>query len=205
MSAPSDGVEQVEPPERASHLDLGAPLSYPDDGSLSRAVRRIETWIGRVEQGALILLLACVVLVAAGHALLDRFAEIQLSFKDDVVRGGTFAMAMLGAAFASHQVRHLSMDLVSRRLSPRARLFLQVALAVFTIVIVVLFVRSGLHVVAQERTFQQDDRLLSSVRIAYLIPLGGGLIILHTVLHAIIDLDYIIRRKTPPERIRSAH
>ncbi len=38
--------------------------------------------------------------------------------KDEIVRAGTFAIALLGAAFASHQGRHLSMDLVSRRLSP---------------------------------------------------------------------------------------
>jgi TRAP-type C4-dicarboxylate transport system permease small subunit len=205
VSDPSDGGDPAEPPQRTSHLDLSGALTYPDDGKLSRTVRWLDNWIGRIEQVALATLLACVVLTAAGHALLDRFAHIQLSFKEEVVRGGTFAIAMLGAAFASHQARHLSMDLVSRRLSPRARLFLKVILAVFTIGIVVLLVRSGFHVIAQERELKQEDHLISSVRIAYLIPLGGALIILHTVLHTIIDVDYIVRRKTPPERMRSAH
>ena len=36
-------------------------------------------------------------------------------------------------------------------------------------------------------------------------PIGGFMIIFHTVLHAIIDVDYIVRRKTPPERMRSGH
>lgn len=207
MSDPSDGGEPArpEPPQRPSHLELGGALSYPDDGKLSRNVRWLDNWIGRLEQVVLVTLLACVVLTAAGHALLDRFAHVQLSFKDEVVRGGTFAIAMLGAAFASHQARHLSMDLVSRRLSPRARLFLKVILAVFTIFIVVLLVRSGFHVIAQEKELKEEDHLISSVRIAYLIPIGGALIILHTVLHTIIDVDYIVRRKTPPERMRSGH
>ena len=122
-----------------------------------------------------------------------------------MIRGGTFAIAMLGGAFATHQARHLSMDLISRRLSPRARLFLKIALALFTIGIVALLVRSGFHIIAQERELKQEDHLISSVRIAYLIPLGGSLIILHTVLHTIIDVDYIVRGKTPPERMRSAH
>ena len=196
---------EEEPPARASHLDLGGVLAYPDDGPLSRIVRRLDNRLGLAEQVVLVALLACVVLTAAGHALLDRFAHIQLSFKDDVIRGGTFAMAMLGAAFASHQARHLSMDLVSRRLSARARLFLKVILALFVIGIVALFIRSGFHIIAQERTFKAEDHLISSVRIAYLIPLGGALIILHTILHTIIDVDYIVRRKTPPERMRSAH
>jgi TRAP-type C4-dicarboxylate transport system permease small subunit len=203
--AEAEQSADAEPPQRASHLDLGGVLSYPDDSKLSRRVRWLDNWIGRIEQIVLVALLACVVLAAAGHALLDRFAEIQLSFKEQIVRGGTFAIAMLGAAFASHQARHLSMDLVSRRLSARARLFLKVLLAVFTIGIVVLLVRSGFHVIAQERELKQEDHLISSVRIAYLIPIGGALIILHTVLHTIIDVDYIVRRKTPPERMRSAH
>ena len=207
VSEASDGevAPPGAPPQRPSQLELRGGLAYPDDGPLSRHVRRLDDWIGRVEQVTLVTLLAIVLLTAAGHALLFKFAKVPLSFKDEVVRGGTFAIAMLGAAFASHQARHLSMDLISRRLSPRARLFLKIALALFTIGIVALLVRSGFHIIAQERELKQEDHLISSVRIAYLIPLGGALIIFHTVLHTIIDVDYIVRGKTPPERMRSAH
>jgi TRAP-type mannitol/chloroaromatic compound transport system permease small subunit len=194
--------EAGEPPLRSSQIDMGAHLSYPDDSLLSRIVRLIDGWIGRGEQVVLVALLAIVVLTAAGHALLDRLADYRLEFKDHVIRAGTFAIAMLGAAFASHQARHLSMDLVSRRLSPRARLFLKLILALFTIAIVVLVIRSGFHLIGREK---HEDQLLSTRRIAYLIPAGGVLIILHTILHMIIDVDYIVRRKTPPERMRSAH
>jgi TRAP-type C4-dicarboxylate transport system permease small subunit len=190
------------PPARESYLELGGPLAYPDDGPVSRLVRRIDLLLGRAEQVALVVLLATVVLTAGGHALLDRFGGLRLEFKDQVVRAGTFAMAMFGAAFASHQGRHLSMDLVSRRLSPRARLFLKVILALFTIAVVALIVRSGFHLIDREK---HEEQLLSTRRIALLIPIGGGLIVLHTILHTIIDVDYIVRRKTPPERMRSAH
>jgi TRAP-type C4-dicarboxylate transport system permease small subunit len=202
--AEAEAAPAEEPPRRPSQLDLGAPLSYPDDGTISRVVRRIDGWIGRGEQVVLVALLATVVLTAAGHVLLDRFADYPLPFKDDVIRGGTFAIALLGAAFASHQARHLSMDLVSRRLSPRARLFLKVILALFTIAIVLILVRSGFRLIDKERSLK-SEHLISSVALAHLIPIGGGLIIVHTILHAIIDLDYIARRKTPPERMRSAH
>jgi TRAP-type C4-dicarboxylate transport system permease small subunit len=190
------------PPAPESHLELGGPLAYPDDGPVSSLVRRIDLALGRAEQIALVVLLAAVVLTAGGHALLDRFGGLRIEFKDQVVRAGTFAMAMVGAAFASHQGRHLSMDLVSRRLSPRARLFLKVILALFTIAIVALVVRSGFHLIDREK---HEEQLLSTRRIALLIPIGGALIAIHTILHMIIDIDYIVRRKTPPERMRSAH
>jgi hypothetical protein len=80
-----------------------------------------------------------------------------------------------------------------------------VFLAVFVIFIVVLLIRSGFHNIANEKQFAAEDKLITRVRIAWLIPIGGFLIILHTVLHTIIDVDYILRKKTPPERMRSGH
>lgn len=204
MSKPPEDErpEGGEPPLRNSQLDMGGHPSFPDDDLLSRIVRLIDVWIGRGEQVVLVALLAIVVLTAAGHALLDRLADYRLEFKDHVIRAGTFAIAMLGAAFASHQARHLSMDLVSRRLSPRARLILKVLLGQFTIWIVSILGRSALHLIEREKS---EDHLLSTEHIAWLIPIGCALIILHTLLHTVIDIDYLVRGKTPPERMRSAH
>lgn len=214
VSEPSDGAPEPpgdqsgrslagEPSPRESQLDLGGhKLTYPDDDTLARVVRWIDNAIGLAEQVALVAILAIVVLTAVGHTLLDRFADMRLEFKDHVIRAGTFALAMLGAAFATHQARHLALDLVSRRLSPRARLILKLNLALFTIAIVVVLVHSGLNLIDRE---QAEAHLLSTRRLAWLIPIGGGLLILHTVLHTIIDIDYLVRGKTPPERTRSAH
>jgi hypothetical protein len=62
-----------------------------------------------------------------------------------------------------------------------------------------------MHNIDNERQFAAEDKLISRVRIAWLIPIGGALMIFHTLLHMIIDADYIARRKTPPERMRSGH
>lgn len=197
--------EEKAPAEGASELDMHAPLTYPDDGPISGTVRKIDNYVGMGEQIILVSILAFVVLTAATHALTDRFFHYHVPFKDDVIRAGTFAIAMLAGAFASHQMKHLSMDLISRRLSPRARLFLKVFLALFVIFIVALLIRSGFHNIENEKQFAAEDKLITRVRIAWLIPIGGFLIIFHTLLHAIIDVDYIVRRKTPPERMRSGH
>lgn len=193
------------PPDRPSSLELHAPMAYPDDGPFSAKVRRLDDVIGKAEQVILVAILAAIVLVGSSHALLERFAHIRIPFKDDVIRAGTFAIAMLGGAFASHQLKHLSMDLLSRKFSPRNRLFLKVLLALFVVFVLVLFIRAGLHNIDTEKQFQAEDKLISRVRIAWLIPIGGATMIVHTLLHMILDLDYIIRRKTPPERMRSGH
>jgi TRAP-type C4-dicarboxylate transport system permease small subunit len=183
----------------------GVLLAFPDDGSVSGWLRRADRALGVAEQTVLFVLLGTVVLTAAAAALSDRIIGVQLGrWWFDIVRGGTFSVAMIGAVFASHQQRHLSMDLVSRRLPPRRRLVLRVILALFTVFIVALLARSGLH---QLDTVGEEggEHLVSTHTIVMFMPVGAGLIIVHTLLHMMIDLDYLVRGKTPPARMRSGH
>lgn len=179
-------------------------VHYPDDGPLSAWLRRLDRTMGSVEQGVLFLMLAAVVLTAAAAALTPALGFHLGRWWFDVVRAGTFTLAMIGAVFASHQQRHLAMDLVSRRLPPRGRLILRVVLALFTIAIVGLLVRSGMHQIGAAGQ-GGDDQLISDEAIVTFIPIGAVLIIAHTLLHMVIDLDYLARGKTPPERARSGH
>jgi len=206
----------AEPPPDRAALAAGAARAaptapagdawaFPDDGPVSRWLRRADGALGGAEQAVLFFLLGAVVLTAATAALSDRLAGIQLGrWWFDIVRGGTFSVAMIGAVFASHQQRHLSMDLVSRRLPPRGRLVLRVILAVFTMVVAALLVRSGLHQLATVGE-EGGEHLISTHTIVMFMPIGAGLIILHTLLHMVIDLDYLARGKTPPARMRSGH
>jgi TRAP-type C4-dicarboxylate transport system permease small subunit len=186
---------------------LTAKPTYPDDDKLAAVVRSSDEMLGKFEQVVLVTLLFSVMMVAVIATLSDKIADAHPfgHFKDDAIRGGTFAMALIGAAFAMHQGRHLSMDLISRRLAPRARLFLKIVLALFTIFIVLLMIRSGFHTIVKEAEFKADDKLITPMRLAYLVPIGGALIIVHTLLHTIIDLNYIFRGKTPPEKMRTGH
>ncbi|MEO8699522.1 MAG: TRAP transporter small permease [Kofleriaceae bacterium] len=199
----TDPDSDLDPPTRGSQVEITAgPMTYPDDGSVSAMIRKLDNLVGRGEQIALIALLVTVIVVAAGSALFDKIAGERVEFKDDVIHGGTFALAMLGASYATQQARNLSMDLLSRRFAPRARLFLKVLLGLFTIFILVIVVRAGLHTVDIQI---ESDSVISARRVAWMVPIGGALIILHAALHVLIDIDYIARRKLPPERMRSGH
>jgi TRAP-type C4-dicarboxylate transport system permease small subunit len=200
---PTGGV--VEAAEVAAGHPLETGLRHPDDGRLSHWLRRLDHVLGSAEQAVLFVLLGAVVVTAAAAALSDKlFGHALGRWWFDVVRGGTFSVAMIGAVFASHQRRHLAMDLVSRRLPPRGRLALRIALALFTIFVAALLVRSGLH---QLETVGEEsgDHVISTRNIVMCLPLGGGLIAVHTLLHMLIDIDYLARGKAPPEPIRSAH
>lgn len=202
----------VPPTRRQSTAGLtGAPfapfdrLRFPDDGALARWVRIADWGLGLTEQGVLVVVLAVVVLTAAAAALSDRVVGVPLGpWWFDLVRGGTFTVAMLGAGFATHQRRHLAMDLVSRRLPPRGRLVLRIVLAVFVMFIAELLRRSGLFLL-EKLGEETSDHVVSTHTLVWLLPIGASLIMLHTGLHMVIDIDYLARGKTPPEPIRSGH
>lgn len=190
-------------PLPSSHA--GDPVRFPDDGPMSGWLRRADKALGVAEQAVLFGLLGVVVVTAASAALSDRLLGVRFGrWWFDIVRGGTFSVAMIGGVFASHQQRHLAMDLVSRRLPPRRRLVLRVILALFTVFVAVLLARSGLH---QLGTVGEEggEHLVSNHTIVTFMPLGAALIIVHTLLHMAIDLDYLVRGKTPPARMRSGH
>jgi TRAP-type C4-dicarboxylate transport system permease small subunit len=206
-------VEADMPPtRRQAATPAGLPIAqltdashFPDDGPLSGLLRRADRALGNAEQGVLFVLLGAVVVTAAAAALSDRVLGHHLGrWWFDIVRGGTFSVAMIGAVFATHQQRHLSMDLVSRRLPARGRLMLRVVLALFTMLVAALLVRSGLHQLDAVGD-EGGEHLISTHSIVMFLPIGAVLIIVHSLVHIAIDIDYLVRGKLPPARARSGH
>jgi hypothetical protein len=184
-----------DPPVRESHVSLDSiPVGYPDDGTVSANLRKVDHYVGVIEQALLFVVLATVVLVAAAAALSDRLVHHQLGrWWHYIVRGGTF-----------------SMDLISRRMTPRGRLILGLLLKLFTIAIAAVLVHTGWHL---RETASGADREhlelfgfnITDQTIVASIAVGAALIIFHSVLHAVIDIEYLVRGKLPPERARSGH
>lgn len=197
----------AEPALREAMPAIGddAPLTFPDDGSAARTLRKVDHVVGNAEQALLFGLLAVVVLSGAFQGLAGRIAGKSYPWTYELVRTGVLAIALIGAAFASHQQRHLAMDLISRRLPPRGRLVLRIFLGAVTIFVTAVVVRSTWHLFEQAAGEHNANNILPAWVAPITLPLGGGLIIFHTLLHLVIDADYLARGKLPPERARSAH
>lgn len=200
------------PPTRPSRLSVELePSKFPDDGPVSGLVRTIDHYVGNIELAILLALFVSVVAVASLSALSTHIGHHQIGlWWTWVVRKGTFAIALLGAAYATQQQRLLAMDLVSRKLSPRGRLLLGIALKLFTAVLAGVLVYIGLymHEHADHHAGPHLDLtlfVLSEKDAMCVIPIGGALIVLHSLLHAAIEVDYLVRGKLLPERARSGH
>ncbi len=215
MSEEPPGKQAEDPPVRESHVSLDVPedslASHPDDGPFSRTLRKIDAAVGTAELTLLVVIFASVVIVASLSALSGHIVHHQIGqWWNFVVRKGTFAIAMLGAAYAAHQQRLLAMDLVSRRISPRARLALGVVLKLFTIVIAGVLFDIGLYMHDHADgtvgpTLDLVIGVLTEKKVLLALPIGMALIIFHSLVHAATDADYLVRNKLPPERARSGH
>ena len=208
---PPTNKHEVEPPARPSQLSLDGAAGFPDDGPVSGLVRTIDRYVGNIELGVLLAMFVAVVVVASLSALSEHIGHHQIGlWWTWVVRKGTFAIALLGAAYATQQQRLLAMDLVSRKLSPRGRLVLGIALKLFTVVLAGVLVYIGLYM-HDHADHQAGPRLdlslftLTEKDALCVIPIGGALIVLHSLLHAVIEADYLVRGKLLPERARSGH
>jgi TRAP-type C4-dicarboxylate transport system permease small subunit len=210
----SSTAKEAEAEERLAHepeaamaaavLDPGhrPPVSYPDDDDVVKNLRVVDRWIGIGEQVALFGLLTVMVVVACVEAVAERMHSGFL-WSFDVVRDATFAIAMLGAAFATYQQRNLSMDLVSRRLGHKARMVLRIFLAGITIFASALFLYAGWLLrskVVDEPNVGTMEKLTVTM-----IPVGAGLIIFHSLVQIVIEVDYLARGKLSPERERMGH
>ena len=208
------GAKQEEAEERLAHepeaaiaaavLDPGhaPPVTYPDDDAFVHRLRVADRAVGLGEQVALFGLLATMVIVACVEAVAERMHSGFL-WSFDVVRDATFAIAMLGAAFATYQQRNLSMDLVSRRLGHKARMVLRIFLSAITIFASSLFLYAGWLL----RSKVVDEPNISTLEklTVTMIPVGAGLIIFHSLIQIAIEVDYLVRGKLSPERERTGH
>lgn len=184
---------------------LADPVVFPHDGPVAARIRQVDRYAGLVENAALFAILVAVILAGATQAIATKVFDKSLLWTFDIVRGGTFAIALGGAAFASHQARHLSMDIVSRFISPRKRQLLRVVLGLFTIFAAFLLFQSGLRLYERVGAEGGHSGVIPIDLIALMIPVGAGLIILHTLLHLLIDVDYLRRGKLPPEKAPTGH
>lgn len=186
MSDPSPAVDDA-PPQPSPPADR-----FADAPPLARALARFDRALGLLEQAALAALLVLIVAVAAATVLTS------LPWADELIRYGVFAMAMLGGAFATHHQRLMSVDVLSRTLSARARAILRLVLAAFTIAMTAVLFDGGLQIVTLQREAPQSGHL-STIYPALLIPVGMGLIAAHLVLQAVIELSYLAAGRLAPE------
>lgn len=199
--ADSDGKK----PEPAEHVhdavdDLAAAMGevHPPENEPGpvRALRRVDDTLGIVEQAAVGLFLATLIVVSVYKFAAGFIFDHNPPWPKTFIQWSVFLVATSAATLSAKTGQMISMDFVTRKLTGKQRAALRVVVALFTICVCVLFAHGAM--IARD-TIRATPDVLDERLVATALPIALGTIAVHVLLHGIIDAIYLIRGQTPPE------
>jgi TRAP-type C4-dicarboxylate transport system permease small subunit len=111
---------------------------------------RIDEVIGRVEQILIVILLSVLILVAFSQIVLRNFFSTGIAWGDAFVRSLVLWTGFIGATIAAREGKHISIDVVSRWLSPRGTATVTIIIHAFSFVICCFLTFAALKFVDNE-------------------------------------------------------
>ncbi|MBW2059172.1 MAG: TRAP transporter small permease subunit [Deltaproteobacteria bacterium] len=158
-------------------------------GALRESLRRWTEALGRLEEAALI----CLVLAMVGLASIQIFLRIFFSsgiiWAAVALRHLVLWVAMSGAVMATHESRHIKIDILARFLKGRQRVILAVLIDFFSALICLLLALASIRFVRGEFLFDTRTFLQIPGWIVVLIfPLAFFAITFHFGLNGLIKI-----------------
>jgi TRAP-type C4-dicarboxylate transport system permease small subunit len=171
----------------------------------ARALRQLNDWLGRLETGALALLLAILVATGVYQTAAAHLFDKNDTWPYEIIRYSVFFIAMMGAALAAAKSRMINMDVVTRLLTPKTRAGLRVATSLFAVAICFLLYKGGMDMRDTAAGRNEGYDYISPSNGLLALPVGAGLIGFHFLLHAVIDIVWLAGGKVPPEPEHAVH
>jgi TRAP-type C4-dicarboxylate transport system permease small subunit len=111
---------------------------------------RIDEIVGRLEQILLGILLGTMILVAVIQIALRNVLSTGLAWGDQLVRNLVLWTGFIGAAVATREGKHISIDVVSRWISPKRKIDMEIITNGFSLLICALLTFAALKFVSNE-------------------------------------------------------
>lgn len=153
--------------------------------------QRLDKLLG----GILVSLMALMVLAVLWQVFSRYVLNAPSSFTEEIARYLLIWIGVLGAAFASGQQQHLSIDILAPRLKPESRIRLRIFINILIILfcIVVLIVGGGNLVYVNYSLGQSSAALNLPLSFVYgVIPLSGILVIVYKINELLKPKEYLV-------------
>lgn len=167
-------------------------------------ITKLDRFFAKIEEVVLALLLVGMVLLASLQVLLRNVWNTGIDWADTTLQNATLLLGLLGAAIATSEGRHLTIDILSRVVKGRSKTLLKVVIGIFSTGLCVLLTQGGwstykvnyaqwltnipqgwtpMQTLKQEILEGNIPQWLSQL----LLPIGFALIGLHFVLRLVRD------------------
>ena len=158
---------------------------------------RTDEVIGRVEQALIAILLSFMILIAFLQIVLRNLFATGITWGDPLVRNLVLWTGFIGAAIATREGRHLNIDVVSRWVSARGKVFIEVITNLFSFFICGLLTIAALKFVKNEAQMGSLTFLGIPAWIPQIIlPVSFGLMALRFGLRSFKNLLTIVKDKS---------
>jgi len=145
--------------------------------------------IHKIEDGLLATLLIAMLLLASSQIFLRNFLDIGIAWADPLLRIMVLWLGLLGALAASRDNKHITIDVLTRIMPPRARHATRIFTSLFTALVTGIIAYHSVRFVIIE--YQAGNIALSGIpawQFEIIIPIAFSLISLRYVIHFILRL-----------------
>jgi len=151
--------------------------------------------IHKIEDGILAVLLIVMLLLASSQIFLRNFLDIGFAWADPLLRIMVLWLGLLGALAASRDNKHITIDVLTRMMSPRARHATRIFTSLFTAIVTGIIAYHSVRFVVIE--YQAGNIALSGIpawQFEIILPIAFALISLRYVIHFVLHLRNMSRR-----------
>jgi TRAP-type C4-dicarboxylate transport system permease small subunit len=152
-------------------------------------IRALDRFLVRIEEILLVVFLGAMVILAFTQVVLRNLFGTGMLWADPLVRHFVLWAGFLGGALATSADRHISVDALTRFLSPRLKAGTGVLTNLFAAIACFFLAQAAWAFVLSERTAGSSTVLDIPVwAAACIVPAGYGLMLLHFLVRAIEGL-----------------
>lgn len=145
-----------------------------------RLLQSLDRALVRVETALIVVFLSLMVLLAFLQVMLRNFLDTGLLWADPLVRHLVIWVGFVGAAVATHEERHISIDALSRFFAPRRKAAAHAVTSLFALVVCVFLADASWTFLKDELALGSEFMLNVPTWVALIIiPLGYAVIALH--------------------------
>lgn len=154
-----------------------------------QAVRWLNGWLNRIEDGVIVTILLLMILLAVLQIVLRNFFGISFVWVEPTLQNAVLWIGLLGAMIASRRDEHIRIDIASRFLSPAAHRWLAVAVDVFTAGICGLVAWTSMGFLQEEIAYPTIAfAAVPSWLLQMIIPLGFAVMAVRYSVLTVLDL-----------------
>lgn len=158
---------------------------------------KVNSWIGYVEKAVAVVLISGIVVVVFAGTFWRYVLNDPLFGADRLATYAMIWLGFLGFQIATAQMRHIEVEFVKARVSPKVKAALNIVACLLAAVFLAVFARYGYEYMLQSR--ELDDRdLVLDIPLWYvlaIIPLSFALSALRFFLGIFLWLDVLLGRR----------